>query len=601
MSDSSERYAFGPFVLDASERLLLRDRAPIQLSDKVFDTLVILVRNGGRLVTKEELFDAIWPETHIEESNLNQNISALRRVFGDFDCIQTVPKHGFRFSTPVTVLAEKRPDESQFRKRVTQLAVFATLVAAAIALPIGSDHARSEVASPRGVTVLPFRLLGVPPDKSWVAASLSETLANRLGAIPGLQIRPAGMAKDADAVITGAVQPGGGAKLRITAELLDTRRNVTVWSGSFDCTAADLLPIEDSLSDSIGERLRPGLTPEERAGLTPPHSSDAAANDEYLRGRELLDRRASFEQSTQHFERALARDPKFALAWAGLAEALMHPSPHTSRLVIARASDAARRAVHLDPALAEAHGALGFIQLFYEWNWIAAERELRVALQLKPGGARMHDWYAFALLTRGDMTGAVREVTRAHEIDPQSADIAEDVALIEYESRDYKTAERAARVAISLAPKGAARAYLVDSLMIQQRTGEALAELDAADNRSKMIVWDAALLRSNDRKAFAKQLRQSEPELASETPDAIAALYLAAGEKEKALEWLERAYRDHAFGLLFIGQAPELDALRDDPRFHDLVRRVGVVEVRSADSKSSLSAASTPSSMSVAR
>lgn len=588
MSASHERYAFGHFVLDASERLLLRERTPLPLRDKVFETLLILVRNAGRLLTKEELLEAIWPDTHVDESNLNQNISVIRRTLGDGNFIQTVPKRGFRFVAAVTRLQERAVDESKMRRRVSQLAIFATLVVAAIALPIGSDHARSEPRSLRSIAVIPFRVLGSSTDKTWVAASLSETLANRLSTVPGLLIRPASSKNDpdpiaagerlgVDAVLTGAVQPNAGT-MRITAELVDVHRRATVWSRAFDCTSADVLLIEDSLADEIGQRLRPGLTAEERARLTPPHSKDAAANDEYLRGRSLLDRRIAYDESILHFERALARDPQFALAWAGLAEALISPRPHMQPEVIARASDAARRAIRLEPTLAEGHAVLGFIHLFYEWNWTGAERELRLALRLKPGGARMHDWYAIALLTRGDTAAAIREINRAHEIDPQSADIAADVALVEYLSRDYTSAENAARAALLLGADNEARDYLVQSLKMQQRTSEALAELDAAGRRNALYLWQAAMLRSTSRNKFVADLRRAESTLSSQSPNGIAALYASAGEKEKALEWLERAYREHDFGLIFAGLAPEFDPLRADPRFHDLIRRVGVTE-----------------------
>jgi len=585
MPGPSERYAFGSFVLDAPERLLMRDGVSIALREKVFETLLILVRNAGRLLTKEELIDAIWPDTHVEEANLNQNISVIRRVLGEGAFIQTVPKRGFRFVAPVRRIAEA-PPSAGLRKRASQLAVFATLVAAAVALPLGSDHVNSEPQTLRSVSVIPFRLLASDSTRNYVAASLSETLANRLSSIPGLLLRPAPARHDSDpiragqrlgvdAVLTGAVQPAGRT-MRITAELLDVHSRATLWSRSFDCTAADLLPIEDAIASDLGRRLRPGLTAAERARLTPPHSRDTIANDEYLRGRDLLDRRVSLDESILHFEKALARDPNFALAWAGLAEALAYPAPQGTPQVVERASQAARKAIALEPNLAEAHAVLGFIDLFYNWNWDGAERELHFALLVNPGSARIHDWYAIALLTRGLTADAVREIQRAHDIDPQSADIASDVALVDYDARDYRSAEAAARRALLLDPLGSARAYLINALAMEHRTDEALAEVAALNRPDRLEQLHADVLRSPH--DAARHLRRIEPELASDPPDGVAALYASAGDNGKALQWLERAYRDRAFGLIFAGVAPEFDSLHTDPRFRDLVRRVGVVE-----------------------
>lgn len=586
MSGSYERYRFDPFVLDASERLLLRNGVPVPLREKVFETLLILVRNAGRLLTKEEILDAIWPGTHVSEANLNQNISVIRHALGEEEFIQTVPKRGFRFVAPVQRLSEPAAS-SPLRRRASQLAIFSILAAAVVTLPLGSDHLNSAHQAVPSVSVLPFQLLGGDSSAAWVTASLSETLFNRLGSIPGLLLRRAPARNDpdpvragqrlgVDTVVTGAVQPGRDT-MRVTAELIDVHSRATLWSGSYDCTSADLLPVEDKIAAELGTRLRPGLTADERAHLTPPHSADPVANAEYLRGRELLDSRVALSESVLHFEKALAQDPNFALAWAGLAEVLVYPMPRMASEVVARGTDAARRAIRLEPSLAEAHAVLGFIHLFYEWNWQEAEHELRFALLVSPGSARFHDWYAITLLARGDTKTAMREVQRAHEIDPQSADIAGDVALVRYETRDYQGAESAARAALLLDPRSGAGEYLVQALIMQHRTAEALAELAAFQRPGPLVRAQAAMLRSEGN--AAQQLRRTESSLLSETPDGVAALYASAGDKEKALAWLDQAYRQHAFGLIFIALAPEFDSLRDDPRFRDLVRRVGVTQM----------------------
>lgn len=575
-------YRFGSFVLDASERRLTADGKEIPLPDKVFETLLVLARNAGRLVTKEELMSAVWPDTVVEENNLSHNISVIRRALGNPDWIQTVPRRGFRFNPPAA------PVPGEGRKTWT-LALAALVVVAAAALPLGSHRHQDAPAPARSVSVIPFRNLNATGDREYIAAGLSETLTNRLATIPNLAVRPArkddqdpltaGLRLGVDAVVTGSVQ-AHGETMRVTSELLDVRSRAIVWSRSFDFTGDEILIIEDALASDIGQRIRPGLTAEQRAMLTPPHSRDRVANDEYLRGRELLESRRSLAQAILHFERALARDREFALAWAGLAEALTHPLPNTSPAVLDRAMDAAKRAVRLDPMLAEAHATVGFISLFYRWDWSAAERELRLALRLKPGSARIHDWYAIALLTRGDKAGATREIHRAHEIDTQSPDIASDVALVYLQAHDFVEAERAARVALALDPSAQARGYLIDALLRQKKTEEALAQLASLDVSPTRLRLVREIATTNDRAQLTREIRASEETLSkSENPDAIAMLYASAGDHENALRWLDRAYRDHAFGLIFANLAPAYDPLRDDPRFQDLMRRVGLIEL----------------------
>ena len=317
--------------------------------------------------------------------------------------------------------------------------------------------------------------------------------------------------------------------------------------------------------------------------MTPPRTADDVARTEYLLGRDLLDRRVGIVDAITHFETALSRDPNCALAWAGLAEALSRPYPgRRTEAEIQRAADAARRSLTIDPTLAEGHATLGFIELFHRWNWQNAEHQLRQALQYKPESARFHDWLAIALLPRGRITEARAMIDRAHALDPSSADIALDAVLVRYLARDFEGTERAAREVIRDMPAEGAvvRGFLVSSLALRGRYDEALAEMTNEEPTEIRPLFRMAIRYRRGEVAERAHLLAG---LADRTQiaqavscDEIAQIYAFAGEDGKAIEWLERAYEQRNFGLIFAGLDPMWDSLRGRPQFDSLLHRLGI-------------------------
>lgn len=583
MNDRSDVIRFGDFELVPAERRLLRDGLSVEIAPKVFDTLLVLVQARGSAVSKRELTDAVWPDTFVVENSLTKNISALRRLLGD-QAIETVSRFGYRLTLEIhdgdalVPAGAKRPSRHW-------LAAVVAVVAILVALAAGSGrYGPSGSERPRYVSVVPLRVLHASAEQRYLADAVPAAITARLALVPGIAVR-ADLTVPVDAVVRGTLETDEQI-IRVFVEIVDSHRGVIEWSHSFSTGLSEVTLLQQSIAIGVSEHLSPGLTQKERAALTPPHSRDAVAMAEYLRGRDLLDRRVNLDEAITHLEAAVARDPNFGLGWAGLAEALAVPYRKGSSDDIERAVAAARRALALDPGLAEAHATLGYIALFHRWNWVEAERELREALRRNPNSARFHDWLAIALLPRGRTAEALTQVERAHALDPASVDIADDVILIHHLSRDYQGVERAARAMIAQQPiegAGSARGYLIGALISSGRYDDALAEMTKHPTSDERPLFRAALrYRRGDRDERERALQQlRDPQRAPRNinPDEVARIYLLLGEKQEAIRWLERAYAEHTFALIFAGVDPGWDDLRGDAQFEQFLQRLGVVSV----------------------
>jgi adenylate cyclase len=579
---------FDDFRLDRLERQLWRKEEPVGLAPKSIELLLVMAEARGRLLSRETLMETVWPSTFVDENNLTQHIVRIRKALGDDAYIETVPRRGYRFHADIVEMddlpsSDVAPVPARAGRSWWKLAAGSAALAAACAAAI---HFGQPSAPRTSVTVVPFRMMPPTDGGTGIAAGVTEAVSNRLGSRRGLSVHPpAGAAledpramaarTEVDAVVSGAVRVRGET-LTVTAQLFDARRGENVWSRRFETTRAGIAEIEDAIADEIGNLLQPGLTDEQRAELTPPHSRDAIANADYLLGRDLLDRRVRIQESVVYFERAVARDPGFALGWAALAEALAYPR-HPVANEISRATDAVKRALRLDPSVAEAHATRGFIHLFYDWDPPAAARELRTALQLNPSSARVHDWYSLALLTNGDAAGAIASIDRARSLDPASTDIAEDAAFVRIMVRDFAGAERTARAAILLDPGSQkARGFLADSLRYQGRFREAVTEVASFRDRRNIALERALMEFENGDRRQAEWIRSHLTRRPDYAAEGIATAYAVIGDEATALQYLERALEQRSFGLIFTVLNPAFDPLRGSPRFERIVREVGV-------------------------
>lgn len=605
-------FRFGPFRLDVDRRLLWRGSALVPLRPRVFDTLLALARRAGDVVSKDELLDAVWPDSVVEENNLNQNILALRRAL---ECetsgevrIETVPRRGFRLiadleeelSPPQPASPADRPAREAVRaepvRRPRHVGSLAAVVGLILIGVLGGGFwrlrtARSPMAGVRSIAVLPMRMLDATPSDEYLGLGLADAVTTRLGYVRSLRVRPtasvralhatrepvaAGRALQVDAVLAGQIQKAGG-RVRVTAQLIGTGDGSELWSETFDVKESDIFTLEDSVSEAVARALAATLSPGESQRVVRDRPTSQEAYEAYLQGRYFWNQRseAGTQQARTLFEKAISLDPRYALAYAGLADAL-HYFPRPGDME--RSRDVARRALALDDSLAEAHASLGNLALFTDWKFDEAEERFRRALDLNPSYATAHQWYAYCYLVRGDLSGASREIRRAREADPLSPSIGVDAALMLYYARRYDDAIAEFQRVLSLDPRfGQALQFLLLAFVekgdLEGARGICSRPSSAAEGWvAQNCVAILAAHSGNRAEAEAAMSGITGPERWM----TAAAVALALGDRDAALARLEDGYRLHSASALLLAADPLFDDLRGDPRFEDLLHRVGL-------------------------
>ena len=621
VSDSGPTaYEFGAFRLEPSEQRLIYDGKPFPLPKRAFEVLVFLVERSGHLVTKEEMLEALWPGLFVEEGNLTQNVFLLRRALTNgasgHDYIETVPRRGYRFIAPVkTILPEpatppavvpSRPREapmpapvpapvSRPRRRVL-VAVAAALLVAAASIWLLRPPAAARI---RSIAILPLKSLDGADTDQPLGLGLAEAMVSRLSRDPNLLVRPLSSSRQAalavadaaaagerlhvEGVLEGTLQHADG-RIRATIQLVRVADRRVLWSGSFEEAESEAFLLEDSIADRLVSAL--GVTSSlSGKNASRPVPSNRAAYEAYLRGRYFWNRRDTedLQKSVVEFEEAIRQDPSYALAYSGLADAHVLLGPGGPPESFPKARAAAERALALDPELAEAHASLGFVRFFADWDFAGSERELRRALQLNPGYAMAHDWFAYWLTAASHPTRAIAEIRRALEIDPTSLVANRDVGHILLYSRRYEEAIEQLRRTLGMDPGfNQTRGYLVEALSRAGRFGEAEAELQRLPQPHDGLgfrLYQASVEARAGRPERLRALFRTLPpgaEGGKITADGAASMSGIAGDYDRAFAFLERAYRAHDFYLVFLNADPGFDSLRSDPRFAELVHRIGI-------------------------
>jgi TolB-like protein/thioredoxin-like negative regulator of GroEL len=569
-------YEFAGFRLDPARRALERDGAPVALYPRAFDALELLVQHRHSLLTKELLLQQLWPGTVVEENSLARVISDLRKALGDAaTCIVTVARRGYRFEADVrTTRAE--PDGERALSRKT-------------------------------LAVLPFTAVGGDTGPL-LSFGLADALITRLSRIDDILVRPtssvaryaedavspsqAGRELKAEVILCGSVRRWES-HVRVTAQLIDVSAEATLWAGQFDEASADIFAIEDSIGARVADALALALTRNERRSLSQRYTSNAAAYEQYLHGRFWLSRRTgvSIRNAVRCFEEAARLDANFALAHIGLAEAysaLASPSatldraPPTEVVPLARA--AALRALAIDDTLGDAHAALGYIALHYEWNWAAAEAAFQRALRLAPSSHAAHQSYAFCLSSVGRTVEALREIKLAREIEPTSLTIRLTIGFMLYRERRYGEAIEELKRCVELEPESVyARFRYALALQEAGRHGDALSQFDAMlgihGGAAHALIGKAHLLAVTARQQEAREILSRLHALAREhyvSAYFFAEIHAGLGEPDEALRCLNRAYDERAGTMISLQTNPKFDCLRDRAEFQALVRRVGL-------------------------
>jgi len=634
MSDPTHHiYAFGDFRLDTAERQLVRQGQEIPLPPKVFDTLVLLVRNSGHLLEKERMMRELWPDTFVEETNLSVNISALRKALGELDgqhFIDTVPKRGYRFSADVTQTAADQNDllvHSRVRGRVVteeftepltadtpgtnhlpksehkngRLVLFSgALVLSLVSVAVYFGIFRSKVSTlpVNSMAVLPFQALNRTTDNDYLALGIADDLINRLSALKHIVVRPtaavrkydngsqdpiaSGKELKVDAVLQGNIQSTGD-RIRVTVALVNVYDGRTLWSDKFDEPLKDLLALEDAISQRVAESVSPKLTGEERNLLTEHHAVSAEAHDAYLKGRYSLNKRTrvGIQKAIEYFHQAIDLDQGYARAYAGLADsylALYDFQFGSAEDCVLKAKAAEEKALAIDETLADAHASVGRLMWLY-YRDPAAEREFTRAIDLDGNYATARLWRSRYLAEVGRLDEAIAEMKRAQELDPLSLSIASNIGLLYYYSRQYDRAVEQLRRTAELEPKFVLTYwFLGNTYERMNQYPEAIGEYERAltlqgDQPSAKILEDT--FKSSGYKtairAFVEdcERRQKDEWGLSYT---IARYSAVLGDKEIAFHWLEQARKDHHPWLVGVNVDPQFERLRDDPRFAELVK-----------------------------
>ncbi len=622
-------YDFGPFRLDADDRQLLRNGEPVPLTPKVFDTLQVLVENHGRLVLKEDLLKTLWPDTFVAEANLTQAVFTLRKALGESGTEQhylaTVPRRGYRFTADVrqapreeatqhSAVADAVPDRVASARR--PLSRSWMTLAAIVVLPVAiaaigvfyasrpGSHPQIDGTRPL-LAVLPFENLTGDPTQDYFTDGLTDEMIHQIGkADPphlgviartsimhykhGAQnVEEIGRDLRVQYVLEGSVRRDAQ-KVRITAQLIKVSDQTHIWAREYDRELADLLTLQAAIAQEIAGEVRRtfGDVADLRspASLVPRSTSVYEAYDLYLKGRYFWNKRtrAGFEQAIDCFERAIALDPGYARAYAGLADAhALIASYSLGTESVSKARSAALRALELDEQLAEAHTSLALIVENHDWDWRKAEQEFRRAIQLDPNYATAHHWYAEFLTFQGRFDEAFAEIERARVLDPLSLIMAADQGALLMFARRYDLAIEQFRAVLAVEPDFARAHMIIGAYAETQRFDEALAEIEKwRRTEDTPWTWSAEVYvyrrwgRQREARRALVQLEDVCRRLGQDPTPFLAGAY-AGIDNTKAIAYLERSYAERSNGLTAIKVDPGFDPLRGDPRFHDLMRRVG--------------------------
>jgi DNA-binding winged helix-turn-helix (wHTH) protein/TolB-like protein/tetratricopeptide (TPR) repeat protein len=631
-------YEFGPFRLSNSERLLSREGLPISLPPKAFDTLLLLIEHSGRLVEKEVLIQHLWPDSSVEENSLSQCIYLLRRVLdeehypGQSKYIQTVPRHGYRFIAAVREFTEdstalgvrgamlppvseaeakgRTSDWSGYHKRppvsfvISAVVLVVLTVAAFLFRHFVASHESSEGNILKSIAVLPFKLLSSKQQDEYFGLGLADVLITRLSENGEFNVRPiedvqkysgdsvdpvvAGRQLGVGAVLDGTVQHDGK-RIRITMQLRNVATGTPLWSRQLDTDVSDIFELEDTVAQEVARTFAKGIAPISIQRAMGPSTTSAEAYEDYMKGRFFWSKRTaeSLTKAVQFFQKAIAEDPRYAQAYAGMADsyALLgfydFVPPAES---YPKAEQAVMRALALDDGLAEAHASLLNIKTDYDWDWIGAEREFRRAIDLNPNYAPAYQWHAYLRLATGDDDAAIADLKHAMLLDPVSPGINISSAWPYYLGRRYGLCiERCART-IELYP--AFVIALQVSGMAHTQRGEysaAIAELEKVqtlDPKNPMTpLLFAHLYAVSGKPEKAQQVlgKVFENRDKVKIPSYyVATVYAALGRKETAFRWLNQAYDERSNWLIYLKLDPRFDSLRADPRFRTLLSRIGL-------------------------
>jgi DNA-binding winged helix-turn-helix (wHTH) protein/TolB-like protein/Flp pilus assembly protein TadD len=632
-------YEFGPFRLDPAERQLLRAENHKRLSPMVFDLLLLLVQRSGQLVKKEEIIEHLWSDTIVEEGNLTNNVSILRKELGDTGkdpkYIQTVPKHGYRFVAEVKVLdaggakeettsegvevgltggsVEEETHQSATPYNTTRkfkVLLFASLILLLLlvaAFYFWRERTPAPV-TPASIAVLPFKPFELQSGNPSLELGMTDSIIVKLSNISQVTVLPlsavrrysapeqdaikAGRELGVESVLDGSFQWIED-RIRVRVSLVRVSDGKLLWAEQFDQRLGDIFSVQDAISERVAAALELKLAGNETRQLRKRYTENTDAFVAYSRGRYFWGNRGAenLKKAVEEFNKALALDDKYALAFAGLADCYtVLPSYGVLSTIEAypQARDAATKALELDNTIPEAHAALGRIKANYDWDWPRAEAEFKRAIELNPNYSSAHYFYALNyLVPTGKLDEAAAELRRVLELEQFSLIINTNLGVIFYYQGRYDEAIQQYRRALELDSRSVtAHLRLIDVYTETGRYDEALAEQEliveprGTENPTYLKQLKEVLRQSGPqgywRKRFDQAMEKINEKAEYVQPTSVAGFAARLGDNDQAFEWLKKAYVQRDEGLTRLKVDPRYKNLRADPRYADLLRRINL-------------------------
>ena len=630
---------FGAFEADLQSGELRKHGLKLRLQDQPFQILAMLLERRGEMVTREELHQRLWPtDTFVGfDHGLNNAINRLREALGDTadspHFIETLPRRGYRFiakvdgaapraSAPTVATSPTEPGPAATPERAARpparigslpllarlwLPLSALTLGLATLLLVNPGRLRQRLFGAAGpvriqsIAVLPLENLTGDPSQEYFVDGMTDAVITNLAQIRALRVisrtstMPYKGSKkplpeiarelNVDAVVEGVVVRSGE-RVRIDAQLIEASTDRHLWARSYERNLHDIVAMQGEVARAIVQEIHISVTPPERARLERNNPVNPDVYEDYLRGRSYLYQNTpdGIDKAISYFQQAIEKDPTYALAYSGLSKSYTsaaHMGDIPPREAVSKGIAAARKALELDESLGEPHAQLASIESRVDWDWVGAEQEFQRALALSPNDAQLYREYAFHLRNANRYQESIAAAERAVVLDPLSSRSHHVLGGMCLSARQYDRAIQELRKALATNP--GSHWSLGIAYEYAGQPGEALSELQQAVAISPRGSLELAALAhayahfnrpQEARRILTKMEQRSSREYV--TPYAIAMVWIGLGDKKRALASLEKAYEERSFSLVTINCFPQWDPLRSDPRFQDLVRRIGL-------------------------
>ena len=642
----SKLVRFGVFEVDLQTSELWKQGRKVRLREQPCRILSILLEERGAVVTREELTKRLWSEgTFVDfDHSLNTAVMRLREALGDSSdhprFIETLPRHGYRFiaqveevpasevrradsgndrpselAAPVNTSAQGAVPSSRtnsplsFTRRtflIAGLVTAATALFAAVTIHFVRAGAAVDLrgAPIKSLVVLPFENLSEDKDQQYFTDGMTDELTAHLAKIHQLRVisRTSAMGYKGthktlseiagdlhvDAVIEGTILRSGN-RVRITAELVQVSTDRHLWAETYESPIDDVLALQSRVATAIANEIRVNLTPEEQRLLANSKPVSAEAYENYLKGRYYWNKRSEggLRKAIEYFQAATEKEPRYALAFAGLADcysiigsAIIGDVP--SQEVASQARSAALKALELDPSLAEAQTSLATVRFNYDWDWNAASIGFQRSIELNPGYATAYQRYSLYLMAMGRIQESLLQMNRARDLEPLSISTNFSLGWRLYMARRYDQAIEQLRNTLEMDPDfGLPRTVLGQAYEHKGSYAQAIGELQKAVSISHgspaMLgalghAFATAGNRPEAEKILVQMNKSSKTRYVS--PFYVAMVYAGLHEDDNALAWLEKAYNDRSNAIIFLKVDPAFDGMRSNARFQALLTRL---------------------------